>query len=75
MKTSLRITAAVAILAGAGLSGCAGDPFYGSNSSYSDGYLPAYQSSGYYEPRSGYYDSRNSQQPYYLGRPAGVYYR
>ena len=63
MKTfTLRNTVAVAILAGAGLSGCAGDPFY-DNASYSQGYSQPVYSQPVYSQR--YYDSTNAQGNYY----------
>ena len=62
MKTfTLRNTVAVAILAGAGLSGCAGDPYYDSgryNQPYSS-------SSPHYGPSPTYNDPSYSQQYYY----------
>jgi hypothetical protein len=70
MKTSLKI--AVAIIAGAGLSACAGDPYYG-NAGY-DSYDRSVYSSGYSDPRYGYYDQRQ-QRPYYSDRPSGYIYR
>ena len=77
MKTfTLRNTVAVAILAGAGLSGCAGDPFY-DNASYSQGYYnqPVYSqpvySQRYYDTNAqgNYYDPRYPNRPYYTERP------
>ena len=63
-SSTVRITVAVALLAGAGLSGCAGDPYYGN---------PGY-SQGYNQPSpSDYYDPSHShlQGPYYVDRPSG----
>jgi hypothetical protein len=70
MKTSstLRITLAVAILAGAGLSGCAGDPFY-DNRGYSSYNQPVY-SQRYYDTgaQGNYYDPNNPNRTYYPDR-------
>ena len=73
MKTSstLRNTIAVAILAGAGLSGCAGDPYY-DNASYSQGYNQPIYSQRYYDntnAQGNYYDPRNPNRTYYTDRP------
>ena len=78
MKTfsSLRNTVAVAILAGAGLSGCAGDPFFDNRADsnynqpvYSQRYYDTNAQGNYYTPSSPtqpYYYTPNSQtQPYY----------
>jgi hypothetical protein len=70
MKTSLRI--AFAIIAGAGLSGCASDGYY-ADPGYSS-YDRSVYSSGYSDPRYGYYDQRQ-QRPYYSDRPSGYIYR
>ena len=70
MKTSttLRITVAVAIIAGAGLSGCAVDPYY-DNRGYSQSYnQPVYSQQRYYDTNTQgnyYYQNR----PYYADRP------
>ena len=69
MKTSstLRNTVAVAILAGAGLSGCAGDPFY-DNASYSQGYNQPIYSQRYYDStnaQGNYYGPNYQNRPYY----------
>ena len=71
MKTSstLRITVAVAILAGAGLSGCAVDPYY-DNRGYSQGYSQGYNQPVYSQQR--YYDA-NTQGNYY--DPNRAFYR
>lgn len=67
MKTfsTLRNTIAVAILAGAGLSGCAGDPFY-NNAGYS-GYNQPVSSQRYYDTNAqgNYYTPNSTTQPYY----------
>lgn len=72
MKTfNLRNTVAVAILAGAGLSGCAGDPYY-DNASYSHSYnQPGYYSQRHYDTNAqgNYYDRNNPNRPYYSDRP------
>lgn len=69
MKTSstLRNTVAVAILAGAGLSGCAGDPFYDSTS-YNQGYNQPIYSQRYYDStnaQGNYYGPNYQNRPYY----------
>ena len=73
MKTSttLRITVAVAIVAGAGLSGCAVDPYY-DNRGYSQGYnQPAYSQQRYYDgnTQGNYYSPNYQNRPYYTDRP------
>lgn len=75
--STLRITVAVAILAGAGLSGCAGDPYY-DNRGYSQGYnQPVYHTQRYYESNApaGYYNPNYSNRPYYADRASGYYYQ
>lgn len=68
---NFRITVAAAILAGAGLSGCVGDPYY-DNPRYGQTYYnqPVYQSPPrYYDqrsnPQSRYYDPYQPSQGYY----------
>ena len=73
MKTSttLRITVAAAIVAGAGLSGCAVDPYY-DNRGYSQGYnQPAYSQQRYYDANTqgNYYSPNYQNRPYYTDRP------
>ncbi len=83
MKTfTLRNTVAVVILAGAGLSGCAGDPFY-DNTSYSQGYNQPVYSQRYYDTNAqgnyygpnytnaqgNYYGPNYQNRPYYTDRP------
>lgn len=62
-SSSLKITVAVAMLAGAGLSGCATDPSNDSprfsRTSYNQ---PVYQSSGWIDPPANrYYDPRSNE--------------
>ncbi len=60
-----RIAVAVAILAGAGLSGCATpyDPYLDTPRYYNQGYnQPVY-------PSQRYYDSNNPNRPYYTSDP------
>lgn len=67
---TLRNTVAVAILAGAGLSGCAGDPFY-DNASYSQDYNQPVYSQRYYDTNAqgNHHDPRYPNRPYYTDRP------
>lgn len=74
MKTysTLRNTIAVVLLAGAGLSGCAGDPFYDNRGyGYSTYSQPVY--SQRYDTTNAqgnyYYDPNNPNRAYYGDRP------
>jgi hypothetical protein len=76
-SSTLRIAVAVAILAGAGLSGCATpyDPYL-DTPRYSQGYnQPVYPSQRYYDTNAqgNYYDPNNPNRPYYPNGP--VYYQ
>ena len=71
MKTSstLRITLAVAVLAGAGLSGCASDY---DNRGYNATYSHPNNTQGYYYgtgAQGNYYDPNNPNRTYYTDRP------
>ena len=75
MKTStLRITVAVVIIAGAGLSGCAVDPYY-DNRGYSQSYNQPVYSQPYYGTGAqggmggNYYGPNYQNRPYYTDRP------
>ena len=75
MKTTntLRITTAIAVLAGAGLSGCASDAYY--DQGYSQRYdQPNFASQRNYGPYAGYYDPYYRGGRYYDGRTGYYYY-